>query len=57
MKKAAMCVSWLDDRRFMLTGKIAEIYIMDLMKAPKSGNLELKPFSMEEEDPAYKTLP
>lgn len=39
IKKAAMSVCWLEDRRFMLTGKLAEIYIMDLMKAPKGGSL------------------
>jgi hypothetical protein len=51
-------VEWISESKFMMTGRLAEIYIFDMANLPKSDKITLKPFSMEDdENPVYKTLP
>lgn len=57
MKRASLCVEWLGPTKFILTGRLAEIYVFDMERPPTSDKLVLKPFSMEEENPCYTTLP
>ena len=47
MRKAALCLQWIGPTKFIMTGRLAEIFVFDLTNPPKSGKLLLKPFSME----------
>lgn len=57
MKNAALSVEWITPTKFIMTGRLAEVYVFDLNSPPKTGKLLLKPFSIEEDNPCYTTLP